>query len=177
MQEWAQLLECYFPVQKRLAHDGRLHPGLVKGMQIPGITNTSGRLDFQLRVTRQALGIQLQVWTCHRSVPIDIGAQHMYQSCLGEKIQRLPEALAGLPGPAVTGKSGLAIGVESECAAAAVVGARLGLEMGALLFCSDNVTLPTDDDKLYGGLKNPATRRGFEAGAAALVETLVNSEF
>lgn len=68
--------------------------------------------------------------------------------------------------------SGLAIGVESECAAAAVVGARLGLEMGALLFCSDNVTLPTDDDKLYGGLKNPATRRGFEAGAAALVELL-----
>lgn len=68
--------------------------------------------------------------------------------------------------------SGLAIGVESECAAAAVVGARLGLEMGALLFCSDNVTLPTNDDKLYGGLKNPATRRGFEAGAAVVFELL-----
>ena len=68
--------------------------------------------------------------------------------------------------------SGLAIGVESECAAAAVVGARLGLEMGALLFCSDNVTLPTNNDKLYGGLKNPATRRGFEAGAAVVIEVL-----
>ena len=30
----------------------------------------------------------------------------------------------------------------------------------------------TNDDKLYGGLKNPATRRGFEAGAAAVVEVL-----
>jgi len=71
----------------------------------------------------------------------------------------------------------LAIAVESECAAAAVVGARLGLEMGALLFCSDNITLADRDDQLYGGLKNPATRRGFEAGATAVIETLVNSEF
>ena len=68
--------------------------------------------------------------------------------------------------------SGLAIAVESECAAAAVVGARLGLEMGALLFCSDNTTLPKSEDQVYGGLRNPATRRGFEAGAAALVEVL-----
>ncbi len=67
---------------------------------------------------------------------------------------------------------GLAIGVESECAACAVVGARLGLEMGALLFCSDNITLPKTGDQLYGGLKNPATRRGFEAGAAAVIEVL-----
>ena len=53
-----------------------------------------------------------------------------------------------------------------------MVGARLGLEMGALLFCSDNITLPKTEDQLYGGLKNPATRRGFEAGAAAVVEVL-----
>jgi len=67
---------------------------------------------------------------------------------------------------------GLIIAVESECAAAAVVGARLGLEMGALLFCSDNITLPKTEDQVYGGLRNPDTRRGFEAGAAAVVEVL-----
>ena len=68
--------------------------------------------------------------------------------------------------------AGLVIAVESECAAAAVVGARLGLEMGALLFCSDNTTLPKTEDQLYGGLRNPTTRKGFEAGAAAVVEVL-----
>jgi len=68
--------------------------------------------------------------------------------------------------------SGLAIGVESECSAAAVVGARLGLEMGALLFCSDNVTLPKTEHHAYGGLRNPATRKGFEAGAGVVVEVL-----
>jgi nucleoside phosphorylase len=67
----------------------------------------------------------------------------------------------------------LVIGVESECASAAVVGARLGLEMGALLFCSDNPTLPKSEDQVYGGLRNPATRRGFEAGAAAVAEVLL----
>jgi nucleoside phosphorylase len=68
--------------------------------------------------------------------------------------------------------SGLVIAVENECAAAAVVGARLGLEMGALLFCSDNTTLPKDDDHVYGGLRDPATRRGFEAGADVVVRVL-----
>ncbi len=71
---------------------------------------------------------------------------------------------------------GLAIGVESECAAAAVVGARLGLEMGALLFCSDNTSLPKTGDQRYGGLRNPATRRGFEVGADVVVSTLTNYE-
>jgi nucleoside phosphorylase len=68
--------------------------------------------------------------------------------------------------------AGLIIAVESECAAAAVVGARLGLEMGALLFCSDNTTLPSDKDRLYGGLRNPATRRGFSVGADVVVQVL-----
>ena len=62
-------------------------------------------------------------------------------------------------------------GRNGECAAA-VVGARLGLEMGALLFCSDNTTLPKDEDRVYGGLRNPDTRRGFEAGTAAVIEVL-----
>ena len=68
--------------------------------------------------------------------------------------------------------AGLAIAVDSECAAVAVVGARLGLEVGALLFCSDNVTLPEGADRLYGGLRNPATRRGFESGAEVVVQVL-----
>jgi uridine phosphorylase len=68
--------------------------------------------------------------------------------------------------------AGLVIAVESECAAAAVVGARLGLTMGALLFCSDNVTRSDRNDRLYGGLRNPATRRGFETGATAVVQVL-----
>ena len=67
---------------------------------------------------------------------------------------------------------GLVIAVENECAAAAVIGARLGLEMGALLFCSDNTTLPKDEDRLYGGLRNPDTRRGFEAGLSAIIRVL-----
>ncbi|MGD8440817.1 MAG: hypothetical protein PVG53_09795 [Holophagae bacterium] len=72
--------------------------------------------------------------------------------------------------------AGLAIAVDSECAAAAVVGARLGLEMGALLFCSDNTMLPDEDDRLYGGLRNAATRRGFEAGADAVLAALTDPQ-
>ena len=51
-------------------------------------------------------------------------------------------------------------------------GARFGLEMGALLSCSDNMTLPKTEDQIYGGLRNSATRRVFEAGAAAVIEVL-----
>jgi len=71
--------------------------------------------------------------------------------------------------------AGLIIAVESECAAAAVVGARLGLEMGALLFCSDNTTLPKTEDQVYRGLNNSATRQGFETGAAAVIEVLTGA--
>jgi hypothetical protein len=51
-------------------------------------------------------------------------------------------------------------------------GARLGLAVGALLFCSDNTTAPRDEDRLYGGLRNPATRRAFEAGADTVIDVL-----
>jgi len=71
--------------------------------------------------------------------------------------------------------AGLVIGVESECAAAAVVGAGLGLEMGALLFCTDNVTLPREDDHGYRGLADPRVERGFEAGLAAVVRVLTDA--
>ena len=67
---------------------------------------------------------------------------------------------------------GLVIAVESECAAVAVVAARLGLQSGALLFCTDNVSLPREEDHGYRGLKDPRVRRGFEAGLQAAVAAL-----
>ena len=70
--------------------------------------------------------------------------------------------------------AGLIVGVESECAAAAVVGASLGLVMGALLFCTDNVTLPRDEDHGYRGLADPRVRRAFDAGLAVVIEVLSN---
>ena len=71
--------------------------------------------------------------------------------------------------------AGLVIGVESECAAAAVVGACLGLEMGALLFCTDNVTLACEDEHGYRGLADDRVRRGFDAGLSAIVQVLIES--
>lgn len=68
--------------------------------------------------------------------------------------------------------AGLVIGVESECAAVAVAGARLGLVAGALLFCTDNVTLPAHGDRGYRGLADPRVRSGFTAGLDAVVEVL-----
>ncbi len=67
---------------------------------------------------------------------------------------------------------GLVIGVESECAAVAVVGAALGLRAAAPLFCTDNVTLPREDDRRYRGLKDPRVQRGFDTGLEAAVEVL-----
>jgi len=68
--------------------------------------------------------------------------------------------------------AGLIVGVESECAAAAVVGARLGLTMGALLFCTDNVTHHREEDRSYRGLRDERVRRAFDAGLAAAVQVL-----
>ena len=67
---------------------------------------------------------------------------------------------------------GMVLGVDSECAAAAVVGARLGLSMGALLFCTDNVRLPRAADQQYGGLRDERVRRAFEAALDVALETL-----
>jgi uridine phosphorylase len=66
----------------------------------------------------------------------------------------------------------LVIGVESECAAVAVVSASLGLQAGALLFCTDNVTLPREEDRGYRGLKDPRVTRGFEAALKAAISVL-----
>ncbi len=68
--------------------------------------------------------------------------------------------------------AGLILGVESECAAVAVVGARLGLETGALLFCTDNPALPRESDRRYGGLADGRVCRAFEAGLKAVVSVL-----
>jgi uridine phosphorylase len=76
-------------------------------------------------------------------------------------------------GPEIYEKcSGLVIAVESECAAVAIVGARLGLQTGALLFCTDNVNLPSEEDHGYRGLADPRVRRAFDAGLEAATEVL-----
>lgn len=67
---------------------------------------------------------------------------------------------------------GLVIGVESECAAVAVVSASLGLKAGALLFCTDNVNQPREEDHAYRGLEDPRVKRGLEAGLEAAIATL-----
>lgn len=67
---------------------------------------------------------------------------------------------------------GLVIGVESECAAVAVVSASLGLRAAALLFCTDNVTLPRNEDRKYRGLKDPRVKRAFDAGLETAIAVL-----
>ncbi len=67
---------------------------------------------------------------------------------------------------------GLVLGVECECAAAAVVARRLGLALGAVFFCTDNVTLAEGDDRVYRGLAEPRIRRGFEVGLGLAVSVL-----
>lgn len=68
---------------------------------------------------------------------------------------------------------GLVIGVECECATVAVVGARLGVAAGALLFCTDNVTLRSDEDRTYSGLADPRVQHAFIACLDAALEALV----
>ena len=68
--------------------------------------------------------------------------------------------------------AGMIVGVECECATAAVVGSRLGLEIGALLFCTDNVTAAESADRKYSGLANPAVRNGFEQGLRIVAQAL-----
>jgi len=64
------------------------------------------------------------------------------------------------------------LGVECECSAAAIVSIELGLELGTLLFVTDNVTLPEDGDRSYRGLKDPRVRAGFEAGLTSAMAAL-----
>lgn len=68
--------------------------------------------------------------------------------------------------------SGLVVAAECECATVAVVGARLGISAGALLFCTDNVTLGAEEDRSYSGLADPRVERAFTACLDAVLETL-----
>ncbi len=67
---------------------------------------------------------------------------------------------------------GLVLGVECECATAAVVARRLGLVLGAVFFCSDNVAAQEKEDQRYRGLAEPRVRRGFEAGLGLAIGVL-----
>lgn len=68
----------------------------------------------------------------------------------------------------------LAIAIDCECATAAVVSSRLGLTAGALLFCTDNVTLPKASDQRYRGLADPRVRAAFDAGLATCLDVLTD---
>lgn len=65
------------------------------------------------------------------------------------------------------------LGVECECASAAVAGQVLGLRITALFFCSDSVVSSDVDDHSYRGLSNPVTREAFSRGVEIL-KTCVN---
>jgi uridine phosphorylase len=67
---------------------------------------------------------------------------------------------------------GLALAVECECATAAVVGLRLGLNVGGLLFCTDNVIAEADKDRSYAGLGDSRVLAGFQSGLEAVVAAL-----
>ncbi len=44
--------------------------------------------------------------------------------------------------------------------------------MGALLFCTDNVTLPSSEDRSYRDLRDDRVSAGFEHGAAIVLDVL-----
>jgi uridine phosphorylase len=69
--------------------------------------------------------------------------------------------------------AGLIVGVDCEAAPTAVVGSRLGLTVAGLLFCTDNVTLAEEEDRVYRGLSDPRVRRGFERGLEVSLQALV----
>ena len=71
--------------------------------------------------------------------------------------------------------AGMLLAVESECATAAVVARRLGLELSALLFCSDNVRAEDDGDRGYRGLAEPRIRAGFHAALDAALLALTEA--
>lgn len=65
--------------------------------------------------------------------------------------------------------------IRGECAAAAIVGRHLDLRVAALLFCTDNVSLPDEADRSYRGLQDERVRRGFEAGLQAVIAALTRA--
>lgn len=70
------------------------------------------------------------------------------------------------------GTHGDLLAVECECSAAAIVAQALDLELGTVLFATDNVTAAETDDRSYRGLDNPRVRAGFEVASKAAVDAL-----
>lgn len=70
---------------------------------------------------------------------------------------------------------GLVVAVESEVAAAAVVAARLGLRLAALLFCTDSVVLADEAERRYRGLGDPRVAEGFARALAVALEVLASA--
>lgn len=68
--------------------------------------------------------------------------------------------------------AGIALAVECEAASAAVVGLRLGLQVGCLLFCTDNVGARAREDRSYASLSNPRVESGFRKGLEAVLGAL-----
>lgn len=71
------------------------------------------------------------------------------------------------------GTHGDLLAVESECSAAAIVAEELGLELGTILFVTDNVTRPEQSEQAYRGLRDPRVQVGFETAVGAAVEALL----
>lgn len=71
------------------------------------------------------------------------------------------------------GRHGLVLGVDCEGSAAAIVAKELGLELGMILFVTDNVTVPDQSDRVYRGLKDPRVKAGFEAASRAALAALL----
>ena len=70
------------------------------------------------------------------------------------------------------GSHGELLGVECECSAAAIVAGELGLELGAIFFVTDNVTVAETRDRAYRGLADRRVRAGFEAASDAAIAAL-----
>jgi uridine phosphorylase len=70
------------------------------------------------------------------------------------------------------GTHGELLAVESECSAAAIVARELGLELGTILFVTDNVTLPDPSERAYRGLRDSRVLAGFETALSAAIEGL-----
>lgn len=73
------------------------------------------------------------------------------------------------------GSHGELLAVECECSAAAVVARVVGLELGTILFVTDNVTRPETVDRVYRGLRDPRVEKGFETASQAAVDTLLDA--
>lgn len=112
-----------------------------------------------------ALDLTAALWRHARMAPVAARTGVVYTTDAGYR--QGPEVYEEL--------AGMVVAVESECAAAAVVGARLGLAVGALLFCTDNVTRRVADDRGYRGLSRLEVRQGFVAGLDAVLATLAEA--